>query len=133
MLETRRPERCVESPNFQCRVRTDAGVWYGMSSALHSRPAQAGSLEAFYSQPLRKVQRIKSTFDIKVLKDNPLAQSIRNKKVRTLADQPPHTQRPQGTTKVVWSRFKSNPAQPGKEMCVYEGVCLQGWFCKVSQ
>ena len=47
-------------------------------------------LEAFHSQSLRKIQRIKSTFYTKVLTDNPRAQTTCNQGVRALADQPSH-------------------------------------------
>ena len=36
------------------------------------------------------------------------------------------------TKEVAGSRFESNSEQPGKELCFYEGFCLQGWQCKVT-
>ena len=48
----------------------------GMASAALSN-ADLHRLDAFHSQSLRKIQRIKATFYTKVLTDNPHAQSCR--------------------------------------------------------
>ena len=60
----------------------------GMESAALTT-ADLHRLEAFHSQSLRKIQRLKATFYTNVFTDNPHAQT---EAVRALADQPPsHT------------------------------------------
>ena len=66
-------------------------IAYGMQSAALTT-ADLHRLEAFHSQSLRKIQRIKATFYTKVLT---AAQTIRNEGVQP----PPHTPHSQGTAK----------------------------------
>ena len=95
----------------------------GMESAALTT-ADLHRLEAFHSQSLRKIQRIKASFYTKVLTDNPTHKPSGTRESALCRPTPRHTPHSQGTVKVVWSRFESNFEQPGKELRFYEGFCV---------